>query len=104
MNQDEATTLLRNLAGIEETIFKTKGAEYSDGQDVLSNFKHIGQMLGMSPLQVCLVYMTKHYLSIAAYVRNVGTLSDESLDSRVVDLRLYLALFLALATEGDNGV
>jgi hypothetical protein len=80
---------------------RTKGNEYAGEDDALRNFKEAAADLGLSPLQVCAVHLHKQYCAIMSYARLGHNLSTESLRSRVGDLRLYAALFLALAEEAQ---
>ena len=92
--------ILEPLQRRELEINLSKGREYAAGDDdALQNFKLIAQMRGVTPLSVCATYMAKHFLSIMDYSNRGMVLSDESIEGRIADLRLYAALFLALAEE-----
>lgn len=79
-------------------VIKGKGRSYSSREDELANFKGIAKLLGISPEQVCLVYLTKHIYSIYSIVR--GEVYDtEGLRSRIIDAINYLVLLNALHEE-----
>ena len=78
-----------------EKILVTKGREYTDGGDRLSNFK---QFKELSPLVVWFIYFMKHINAINYAVIEGKTLS-ESLESRFIDARNYIDLGLALFEE-----
>lgn len=92
-------TLLQALRKTEDAINETKGEGYANDQDALMNFKRAGGHLGLTSLQVCAVYMSKHFDAIMSYAKHGKDITGENLFERVVDLRLYAALFLALARE-----
>ncbi len=92
-----------HLAGFFEELGRitdTKGREYSnDDSDQLASFKRIAARLGVSPLKVVLVYLTKHLDAIEHAARNDGGVLSESLHGRCLDGALYLILFDALAGD-----
>jgi hypothetical protein len=98
MKHKHLTTFIENLVVDETEIHHTKGMEYASEDDALANFKSAAKQLGLSPLQVCTVYLHKHYTAIMHHARGGDTLS-ESIGSRVRDLRLYAAIYLALCED-----
>jgi len=99
MKREKITELVEYLTNLELEINMTKGREYAGDDDALSNFKLAAEIVGISPLQVCLVYTFKTFMAMGSYAKHNKELSDESIEGRVLDLRLYGALFLALAKE-----
>jgi len=100
MQRDKFEQLLKGLQAAEMQINQTKGREYAQGdEDALRNFKEAARFLGLTPLQVCGVYMYKHFASIISYADHEQSLSEESIEGRVADLRLYAALFLGLVLD-----
>jgi len=99
VTRNEINKLLEALHQAENHINQTKGEGYANNQDALANFKRAAQHLDLSPLQVCAVYMGKHFDAIMSYAKHGDDITGEGLMGRVVDLRLYAALFLALARE-----
>lgn len=105
MNQEDFELM---VAGAHERGNKLifpggKGTEYQTNVDVLSNFKTLGEELGISPIVICSIYMKKHHTSImkaikqaglgdAAYIERMG----EPLAGRFDDHRNYLLLLEAL--------
>lgn len=101
MLRSEVTTLLRYLNAKEFSINDTKGEEYVAGnEDALNNFKQVAKMIGVTPLQVCLVFMYKHFCAIASHAKR-GEVLSEPIEGRVLDLRLFAALYLALTQEEE---
>lgn len=103
MNRVEFEKVLGMLQAAELKINQTKGREYAQGdEDALRNFKEAARFLGLTPLQVCGVYMYKHFASVISYATDGQSLSEESLEGRIADLRLYAALFLGLVLDQEG--
>lgn len=104
MNRQDFIHLLERLQARELEINLVKGRDYADGdQDVGNNFNECAGFLGLNPLQICLIYMMKH-LSAIKNLANGGILRSDDLEERITDVRLYAALFLALAQEKDKEI
>ena len=103
MKRQDFEALLKRLQADELEISQTKGKEYArednEYDDVLDNFKRAGNFVGVSSMMACLVYLYKHFSAVAAYAQNGDALSEEGIAGRIADLRLYAALFLALAED-----
>lgn len=103
MKRIDFEALLGKLQEAELEINHTKGREYAQGdEDALRNFKEAARFLGLTPLQVCGVYMYKHFASAISYATLGESLSEELLEGRVADLRLYAALFLGLVLDSSE--
>jgi hypothetical protein len=98
LNREQFDLLLKDLVDKEFQIGVTKGKEYAQGDDRLDNFKRFAKEIGITPEQVLWVYLKKHLDSIAYYVK-YGKLESESLESRILDARVYLSLLLGLERE-----
>jgi hypothetical protein len=100
MTKDEFKVLLDSMIAEEQVTILGKGEEYTRGQaDRLASFKETASFAGITPRQVCLIYMNKHYQSLANFVATGETKSTESIESRIMDLRVYLALMRAIIEE-----
>lgn len=81
-------------------ICDTKGKEYSNegnNYNALNNFKVVAELVGITPMQVALVYMLKHILALCTIAGQGGkTSSTESVESRVTDVMVYAALTAAI--------
>lgn len=103
MNIDDFNVL------VEETIAKTadllvvKGGEYANSQDRLANFKRGADLTGATPLQVCLIYLSKHYDSIATYIRDesfgIERPRSEPIEGRIDDMINYCFLMKGLIKD-----
>lgn len=82
-------------------VMASKGAEYSRGEvDVNSNFKRVGEGLGISPLKAALVYAAKHWDSIVNYVKNDGKVNlSEPIEGRLGDMLNYILIIASLIEE-----
>jgi len=93
---DECVQELRALG-------RLKGGEYSQDGDRLSNFKQNGERFGIHPLQTWAIYVAKHQDAIDTFIRDViaGKTREraESIESRALDIALYMILFVALNRE-----
>ena len=107
MNQTDFHALVS--ATVEETarLLIAKGEEYSGSSDRLSNFKRGAGLTGTTPLQVALVYASKHYDSIATYIRKDAAgyeqILSEPIEGRLNDLINYCYLIKALIVENKDG-
>lgn len=84
-----------------ESLMSTKGHDYTDGKDRLSNFKDQADRLGLTPYQIWAVYANKHWDAINAFVRNNGQLESEPIESRIHDIILYSFLLLGLVADAN---
>ena len=104
MKRDEFERMLCELQEAELGISRTKGKEYvKNDAEVLRNFKEAATFLNVTALEVCLIYMYKHFSALVSCSGAAVPLDfSEPIRSRVVDLRLYAALFLALYEEEED--
>jgi hypothetical protein len=100
MTHDEFRLLLSAMEDDEHAVVLGKGEEYTRGQkDRLASFYEIASFAGVTPKQVCMIFMTKHWQALAHFVATGTTKSNETVDGRIMDLRVYLALMRALIAE-----
>lgn len=81
-----------------------KRIEYCNGNqdvDVHTNFKVIGEKLGLTPMQVLSVYLNKHIESLSSFFKTGITYSDETIESRVSDIINYLLLAMSMKNDQD---
>lgn len=96
---DDTLLSLRSLS-------EGKGREYASDDDHLSNFKRLGERLGLAPEAINQVYLAKHLDSISCYVRSLNGdnsyTSSEPISGRIDDAILYLILLKALISEREE--
>jgi len=98
MNHQEFQALLAHQAEVLQKITATKGAEYSNDEDQLANFKRLAAELGLPDIKVCLVYLTKHLDAIKSYAKR-GEVMSEPIEGRIDDAILYLILLKGLIRD-----
>lgn len=103
MNQEQFSILATQMFASMEKLLKVKGGEYAGSEDRLGNFKRGALLTGATPLQVAFIYASKHYDSIATYVRDqaagVSRERSESMAGRFDDLANYCLLMKAIVAE-----
>jgi hypothetical protein len=82
----------------------TKGREYANSESRFANFDRLSARLGMSNLQIALVYFTKHMDAIESYVKKGRTYSTETIQGRIVDAITYLTLIGGMIQEFEESV
>jgi len=92
--------LYKNMVEEEIKVSSEKGKEYTQG-DKLDNFKRLGKELNIDAKLVLWVYLKKHLDSICSYIRNNQTFSEEPIESRIKDARVYLALLRGLIEDEE---
>ena len=105
MNQSEYDQFKRTLGDYADGVESEKRPSYTMGSDdVLANFKRVGEAAGIPASKVALVYFLKHVDSITAYVKDREAISQsEPMMGRFADARNYLTLMAAcLAEERDS--
>lgn len=99
MTLEELKDLHKDIVDKETNILLTKGKEYCITEDRLKFFKDYANKLGITPEKVCAIFLLKHFNSIISYVNSGKNLSDENIESRILDARNYLLLLLALSCD-----
>ena len=91
--------LFQKMVNEEIAIMCSKGKDYTrNSPDKLSNFKEAAQEIGIKPEQVIYTHMKKHWAALTTYIKT-GKLSGEPIESKILDIRNYLALLRALIEE-----
>lgn len=78
-------------------LFTMKNKHYASTDDVFSNFKKASKLLDLTPEEVILAYMSKHYVSLCDIIRNKKDLT--TIDEKVMDLINYLLLLRAYVKD-----
>lgn len=98
MNAADREEVMETLFERIRNVMTVKGADYSRGEeDVNSNFKRVGDALGLKPQEVAWVYTLKHVDSISAYLKN-GTAS-EPIEDRIMDVMAYQVILYSILLE-----
>ena len=84
-------------------LCRSKGVEYAGKEDKLANFKKTAAECGIDPMQVCYIFMNKHYNAIQSYIKEKKVYS-EPITQRIRDCQLYLALLEGLILEANQEI
>jgi hypothetical protein len=107
MNAQEFNKLVEGTIKTTAELLIVKGGEYAGSEDRLANFKRNAQLTGSTPLQVALVYMSKHFDALCTYIRDEATgvsrPRSEPIEGRLDDLINYCFLIKGLVTENQQG-
>jgi hypothetical protein len=99
MEHSEMLDITNDIGDRIIELLQTKGAEYGSDDDILADFKESAADAGVTPLQSWLIQVQKHERAIESYVRRAETVSNESIQSRVVDVMVYHLLLLGLIAD-----
>lgn len=102
------TTARAELNAMCENLLGVKGASYA--HSVLDNetgqrFKKAAVELGITPIQVAMVYASKHWASIQKWVQDgckENLAGTEPIEGRIADLRNYLDFIYYLRKDGGK--
>lgn len=108
MKQEEFERLVQATFAEMHQLLVVKGGEYAGSEDRLANFKRGAQLTGCTPLQVLLVYLSKHYDAFATYVRDdaakINRPRSESIKGRLDDMMNYCLLAKAAIVENEEDI
>jgi len=103
MNQTQFEKLVESTLQSCRNLLITKGFEYAGRIDRLANFKRGANLTRCTPLQVALIYLSKHYDALATYIEDSasgrGRARSEPIEGRLDDLINYCLLMKALIIE-----
>ena len=103
MNSATFDKLRADLLASAHDIADAKRPAYTIGsEDVLANFKRVAERTGLTPQQVCCVYLLKHTDAICAAVKDSGIPQAEDLKGRFADAINYLVLLWAVMQESNE--
>lgn len=99
MTRDDFVKMREELLKEADHITRTKGKDYTKGnEDILTNFKQ-GEFLGLSELQVCGIFMKKHTDAVFNYIKTGGQSESEPIRERIKDCINYLLLLNGIIEE-----
>lgn len=104
MKISEFEKVQKFLSSESQKVQDDKRPAYTIGSDdVLANFKRVGNAAGIPPSKVALVYFLKHVDSITAYIKDRDAISQsEPMVGRIVDAKNYLDLMAACLIEEED--
>ena len=100
MTNQEFYKLMSDTFESAKKIAEAKGKDYTKGsEDALANFKEGGKSIDVAPIEVCWIFMNKHYQAITNYVKTKGRSESEPISERIKDMINYLVLMQGLIIE-----
>lgn len=113
MNRQRFNEIWQSFVVKELPLMISKGADYSNSEEALQNFKEAAAFLGTTPQEVALIYCFKHLSAIKNMLKNPpdklcwtserdGVLVEGPLQ-KISDARNYLAIF-AMCLEDYYGI
>lgn len=106
MKREEFDEIVKGRLTIVQDILIKGGAEYASDSNRLSNFENLASRLirvtnGITPEDVCLIFMQKHIDGIYTYI-NTKQEQRDSIFGRITDAINYL-LILECILRADSG-
>jgi hypothetical protein len=99
MNQEDFDKIVeRRLILVKDTLCK-KGKEYAPDHDKLHNFKAAASLLGCTPEEALLGFLTKHIISVVDMVKAGGHPAPYMADEKIGDCINYLILLESIWDE-----
>lgn len=106
MNQENFNAVVAETISTINKLIQVKGGEYAGSEDRLANFKRGAELVGVSPLQTLLIYLSKHYDAVSTYVRDEAggkeRVRSEPIAGRFDDIIVYCILAKALIAESKG--
>jgi hypothetical protein len=103
MNQHQFSKIVDQTFTACRELLVVKGGEYAGNGDRLANFHRGAKLTGCTPKQVLMIYLSKHYDSLATYIKTEAEgevrKSSEPIEGRIDDLINYCLLLKALVAE-----
>src|SRR5574341_1277679 len=98
MNDQDFKKIRKEFDEMATRELDDRGPSYAEDEDRLANFKVLGHELGITAMQVLMVYLKKHMRSIERYVRD-GHQTSGGVITNFVGVRNYLDLAVALMKD-----
>lgn len=103
MNQPDFERLQKEIFNQCFNLTRQKGEDYTRGNaDVLHHFKETAKSFGIEPMQVCGIFMKKHFDAIFNFIKTGGKSESEPIETRLQDAINYLTFMRALVEEGRD--
>lgn len=105
MNAKEFNELVQETVVSTAGILQSKGVEYTRdaNTDRLSFFKELANEVGVTPLQVAMIMLSKHNASLRTFIKNdakgIQQILSEPIDWRIDDIINYCFLIKGLIRD-----
>lgn len=102
MTKAQMAELMKLMHDEENTVREAGHKEYAHNDDnIFTDFEALAAELGISRKKVLWVYLIKHMRGILAYI-NGHRSQRESVQGRIKDARMYLALLRGMIEEDQR--
>lgn len=80
---------------------RAKGHDYREGHDddLLHNFRTVGEDMDIAPEKVWYIYASKHWKAIKTFIKEGGQSESEPIEGRIKDVIVYLLLLYRRVQE-----
>lgn len=106
MNFEEREEYIKPILDGALRLLLSKGTEYARSEDANANFKRIAVEEGLSPEQVCRIYLRKHLDALRYYADRLekGQIPalTEPITGRVMDAVNYILILGSLIKEREK--
>ena len=102
MTREEQKIQFDTLVEQMKTILLSKGHDYAFDEDVLSNFKVVGNICGIKPELACLVLVATKVARLGVLLSNDKIPNNESIKDSMIDLNNYGVLLSMIHSEESN--
>jgi hypothetical protein len=99
MTKEEQLKVFQDFSNQFSEIMLSKGMDYAQDDDVLSNFKLVAEICGTTPGMIAMVHMATEVVRLGNLL-NRGTIpNNESIAESAMDLGMYSMLFMMLKID-----
>ena len=86
------------------STMQSKGHDYRQGNDndLLHNFRTVGETVGLPMEKVWFTYFYKHYSALTTFIKEGGQSESEPIEGRIKDMIVYLLLFYRMTTNAKR--
>jgi hypothetical protein len=81
------------------SVIKEKGKQYGSDRDRLYQLNKAAMLLGKTPKQVCLSYMSKHLTALMCWIEEDSDISIEQWEEKIGDSINYLIILETLVKK-----
>lgn len=102
MTKEQQELILEGFQRQMRELLLSKGDDYSQEEDRLSNFKTTANIIGSTPEKNCLVFMATKVARLGALLQSNQNPNHESIVDTLIDLANYSALMAMILAESSN--
>lgn len=99
MTAIEQVNIVEDFIKVMKEVILKKRADYAADEDVLSNFKEVAVVVGITPEQVALVHMATKLLRLKKLAKSSHVAANEPFEDSCLDLANYSLLLKCIHVE-----